>query len=346
MSVGIVLGTFLPFHKGHEMLINFAKNYPGCDNLVVILSSRSFEPITGLMRWLALKSTFEDVYIYHHEDDNAPQNPKSENDVEFWDYWKKVIRRSMWSFEETDPCFVFSSESYGSKVASLFENCRHIMFDFNREHQQVSGTVIRNNPLVFHDSLNIHMARYLKKQFVFFGAESVGKTTFTNDVAEYFNANITVEYARPYLMSLEDKTVTEEKMVDIFNGQHALEDMDRNTLSGKILSFMDTDILSTFGYAEMMGMDSSNFENFKLNTADRVYFVLGQEEVSFEEDILRYGGDRRESSDEFWLDLLKRYGVKEENIHYVTGEFFQRQHYVKSVVLEHLDKQFYFEREV
>lgn len=343
MSVGVVLGTFLPFHKGHEMLINFAKSHPACERLVVILSSRSFEPISGLNRWMAIVATVgRGVTVYLHEDDEAPQSPKSLDDPEFWQYWKGVILEACLGEE---PSFVFSSEGYGYRVAGLFENCRHVLFDFEREHRGVSGTLIRGNPILWQDELNAHMANLVKKQFVFFGAESVGKTTFTQRMAGAFGADMTVEYARPYLMSLEDKTVTEEKMRDIFNGQHALERADRRILSGRILSFMDADILSTFGYAEMMGMGTTKFEQFKIMTKNRVYFVLGQEEVPFEEDVLRYGGDKRESSDEFWLDLLKRHGVKEENIHYVVGSFLDRIKYVTNVVEEHLHKQFYFERE-
>lgn len=344
MSVGIVLGTFLPFHKGHEMLINFAMNYPACERLVVILSSRSFEPISGLKRQLAVNTTVgQSVTVYHHVDDNAPQNPKSQDDPEFWQYWKDVILKACHGGEE--PSFVFSSEGYGDQVAGLFEHCRHIPFDFKREHQAISGTLIRGNPLYWEDKLNIHMARLLKKQFVFFGAESVGKSTFTNMLANHFNADKTMEYARSYLMSLEDKSVTKEKMMDIFNGQHTLEKVDRRMLSGKILSFMDTDILSTFGYAEMIGMDAFDFYHMRIATFNRTYFILGQEEVPFEEDVLRYGGDKRESKDEFWIDLLKRYGIKDENIHYVTGTLDERFQYVQKVVEEHLERQFYFERE-
>ena len=48
MKRGLVLGKFLPLHKGHIELVNFARQR--CDELTVLICSTTSEPIPGLIR--------------------------------------------------------------------------------------------------------------------------------------------------------------------------------------------------------------------------------------------------------------------------------------------------------
>ena len=342
---GLVLGTFLPFHKGHELLLNFASSY--CQGTVlVILSSRSHEPISGEKRVRAIQDTLfasgtENVVVYHHFDDAAPQNPVGDNDVEFWDYWQNIIEDASQAFGIDVPEYVFSSEKYGDKVAEII-GAEHIMFDNARESIRISGTSIRNNPLENSHMINDHMIKHMRKKFVMFGAESVGKSTMTKIMGENFEGSITApEYARPYLEGQVDKSPSFYNMDKIFHGQFALEQAIDKQVGGSLVAFLDTDIMSTFGYAEMVKMDTAKYKHMHPKD-DRVYIVLAQDEVPFEADILRYGGDKRESVDQFWIDVLKEYGMR---YYVVRGSLDDRIDEICEIVQDEVKRMVYFERE-
>lgn len=342
---GLVLGTFLPFHKGHELLINFASSY--CNGTVlVIMSSRSQEPISGAKRYRAIQDTLiancsGNVVVYHHDDDNAPQNPVGDNDVAFWDYWQNIIEDASHAFGIDVPEYVFSSEKYGDKVAEII-GAEHIMFDNDRESIKISGTAIRNNPIENSHMINDHMIRHMRKKFVMFGAESCGKSTMTKIMGEKFPGSITApEYARPYLESQEDKSPSFYNMDKIFQGQFALEQAISKQIGGSLVAFLDTDIMSTFGYADMVGMNPGKYENM-YPMDERVYIVLAQDEVPFEPDVLRYGINKRESVDQFWIDILKDFGMK---TYVVNGTLDERVDKVCKIVNQEIQKMVHFERE-
>lgn len=336
---GLVLGTFLPFHKGHEFLVNFALNY--CDEVYVIASTRSQEPIAGYKRVAAIRNTFmgKPIHVVEHNDDNAPQNPVGDNDVDFWNYWKNTINGLTGSVKFD---YVFSSENYGEKVAEILE-AKHITVDKSRTILPISGTTIRKYPIAFQDQISDHMVKHLRKHYVMFGAESIGKTTMTKLVAHDFtNAHCIPEYARPYLESQEDKSPSIPNMRNIFRGQYAYEASSKNELGGSCISVLDTDLMSTVGYARMVGMDWSEYETMVDIGKDNIYFVLGQNEVPFEADILRYGGDKRESDDQYWIDLLNEFDRK---FVYVTGTLEERRKFIIDYIRNDVKKLFEFERE-
>lgn len=345
MENGLLIGTFLPFHRGHEYLINFAKNVVG-GKLVVVVSSRSFEPIGGDLRVKAIEDTFigTNVVVYHHNDDDAPQNPKHENDVEFWEYWKGIMQEAVSSTigcEKVD--YIFSSEKYGFKLAEILD-CKHFMVDNKREVVSISGTKIRNDWKSNYMFVNPHMMKYIRKEMVFFGAESVGKSTMTKIMGGKFKESLVChEYARPYLEDYNVEVVTEEDMDNIFIGQNALELSIDNIIGGSPVTFMDTDIMSTFGYMRLMNFDYSQYTEY-LPHKERIYFILQQDEVPFEADPIRYGGDHRESDDEFWYKVLEDFGIK--NIHIIRGKTLdERISKVEKIVEDEIDKIFKFERE-
>ena len=337
----LILGTFLPFHKGHEALIRFSTSMS--KNTIVLISTRNKEPIAGWKRFTAIKETFPDALVFHHTDNDAPQSPKDDNDVEFWDYWKNVINEAEQFFGITIDT-VISSEAYGSKVADVI-GAKHVPFDPNRKSLPISGTKIRNTPAGNMTDINIFMAKQVRKKFVMFGAESVGKSTMTSKMAELYNVTGAVEYARPFLEAREDKSPSVENMHHIFTGQWALEGAVSEQLSTEVVQFFDTDILSTFGYASMIGMCAEEY-NYMLRSVkwhkDRVYLVLAQDEVPFEPDMLRYGGNKRESTDQFWIKLLEKHQLP---YHYITGSFDERAKKISAIVDAHLREIFNFERD-
>ena len=72
----------------------------------------------------------------------------------------------------------------------------------------------------------------------------------------------------------------------------------------------DTDLLSTLGYYRLwQGSAPDLVDRLARSSMSDLYIVMNSH-IPFEADPLRYGGDQRESSDDFWVDLLVERGAQ------------------------------------
>jgi HTH-type transcriptional repressor of NAD biosynthesis genes len=290
---------------GHADLIKFAAALPD-SRVHVLISGRSFEPLSSLYRWQDLHDHFKNfpnVFIQHSVKDAAPQNPEDMPEG-FWEWWREEINRV---FPEAGNHwkYVVASEPYGQQVADSL-GARFMPYDIARELNPARGSDARRDPWTNWQSiLPETRARFMLKATMF-GQESVGKTTLSRLVSEELGVNWIPEYARPYLETVgEEVTIT--AMENIHAGQAALQKSSFARAANPAL-ILDTDLFSTVGYYEIM--DVAEVPQACIIDAKRlasdVYYVL-PDDIPFEEDILRYGGDHRESERDFWIDLLKKF---------------------------------------
>jgi NadR type nicotinamide-nucleotide adenylyltransferase len=136
MTIGFLLGKFLPPHRGHMYLIEQAALR--CDRLTVLVCSIQREPIPGSLRYEWVRELYPQHDVQHCIDEN-PQYPQEHPD--FWDIWVGSIRR----FVPTGPDLVFSSEDYGEELAARL-GARHICIDKARSVVPISGTAVRADP--------------------------------------------------------------------------------------------------------------------------------------------------------------------------------------------------------
>lgn len=314
----LVLMTALVPTKGHRDLIHFAEEviyrysslFFSCVD--VIVSTRSFEPLNGRERVSALKDAFfnvNKVKIYEHMDDLAPQSPADfqGKEEEFWNYWKNAIHQV--TGNEYD--LVVASEMYGYKLAEVL-GAKFMPYDLNRFINPTKGTDVRNNIVSNFSDILPEFQHNLVTVGTIFGAESCWKTSITKHLRETRSdqCHTLPEWARPYLESLDNPTVTPELMEDIMYGQYAMQMNAKYNMHDKPFIFQDTDLLSTIGYYRIMGMEiPQKIIGYFLNSKSDIYF-LSKSNVPFVVDPLRYGGDKRESDDQFWIDLLEEFGCK------------------------------------
>lgn len=129
-------------------------------------------------------------------------------------------------------------------------------------------------------------------------------------LANDMNGLFVPEWAREYLETLPTPETTDDRMLDIVYGQAALQASAVNVLN-KPWIFQDTDLLSTLGYYEIFGGITRRPEDYKLclnlfqRTKSDIYIVMN-DLIPFEPDPLRYGGDKRESTKQYWIDLLEK----------------------------------------
>ncbi len=150
MITGLVLGKFMPLHRGHMYLIDHARRR--VDDLTVLVCSLTREPIPGELRYQWVRDLYPDVNVQHCTDEN-PSYPEEHPD--FWNIWTRSLRR----FCPTGPEVVFTSELYGDQLAQCL-GARHEMVDLERRYVPVSGTAIRARPFDYWDFLPSSVQAY------------------------------------------------------------------------------------------------------------------------------------------------------------------------------------------
>lgn len=139
-----------------------------------------------------------------------------------------------------------------------------------------------------------------------FGAESVGKTTLSLALSKQLNCLYVEEFAREYLEQ-NGGEVTTEAMFDIWIGQRQLQ-INTRFYSG-ILVVQDTDLFSTVGYWDFWnGLTPYQLADDAIKLKSDLYIICPSN-IPFVADPLRFGGDVRESTDQYWIDLCEDYGL-------------------------------------
>lgn len=88
---GVVIGKFMPLHKGHVHMLEFAKNT--CEHLTILVDHLDGETISANKRVEVLKKTFPDSKITVKKvSKKMPQSP--DEHPAFWDIWREEIRQN------------------------------------------------------------------------------------------------------------------------------------------------------------------------------------------------------------------------------------------------------------
>lgn len=296
-----VLLTALPPTKGHLNLIRFAQ---GLAPTTVIIGMQPDEPY----RTERVSSIFNAVdpsvdVRYHSEESN--QDPESEG---FWPYWRSVMTR--YGMEPGD--YLVASEHYGAKLAEVCDGI-FMPYDITRSIYYSKATFARNNPRTYFDTILPEFQPSLIRTITLFGAESTGKTTLSIMLAERINAHWIFEYARPYMIET-NQIVTTDCMIGIWNGQRALQEHAKS-FRDKPFVIQDTDLFTTVGYWDFWdGQTPSALVRDAISLQSDLYLIASSN-IPFEPDPLRFGGDKRESTDQYWIDLCERYNLNYKIIH-------------------------------
>jgi HTH-type transcriptional regulator, transcriptional repressor of NAD biosynthesis genes len=142
---GVVFGKFMPPHKGHKALIEFAASQ--CEQLVVSMSFAPTDAIEPALRFSWLKEIFKDnsnIEIVQELDDFSDDSQPLEEATKEWAVFIKHRFPDVEAF--------FCSELYGEPLARHL-NLPCIYFDIERKQIPISATKIRENPFQYWDFL-------------------------------------------------------------------------------------------------------------------------------------------------------------------------------------------------
>lgn len=283
----VVIGKFMPLHKGHMHMIEQAAL--NSNVVTVLVCSLQSEPIPGILRFSWMKQEFPLLDVRHIWAD-LPQYPEEHED--FWSIWCKVIRDN--TSEDLD--VIFSSEDYGDTLGDKL-NISSVIVDKSRTHVPISGTKIRNDVYKNFKYLSDAAKPYHVRKVVILGPESCGKTTLAQRLSEEINCPWVPEYGREYVDNFEQKYLSQNQEFSTLDISHiaagqmlAEEKAAKNSNS---LIICDTDLITTQIWSEIyLGYCPDWIINESMNRKYDLYLVCPPN-IPWVDDGTREMSDRR-----------------------------------------------------
>lgn len=287
---GVVIGKFLPPHRGHRFLIETALSR--CEQVTVIVCGKPVDPIPPELRaaWLHELLPAAEVMLIDDRYD--------ENDSRIWA--ENTIR---WLGRAPDA--VFTSEDYGDRYAAHL-GCTHVMVDQARLAVPCSGTAVRADPFAMWEFIDPPVRGWFAKRVVIVGAESTGTTTLAMDLAAALRTNWVAEYGREYSARKQaagDSVWRSDEFLEIAREQTLREDQAARE-ANRIL-VCDTNAFATvLWHRRYMGMQDSRLADFAKTCRADLYLLTG-DEIPFVQDGLRDGEHLRHDMHRWFAEALE-----------------------------------------
>lgn len=316
MKRGLVIGKFMPVHRGHLALIDFAKQH--CDELIVSMSYTPQDPIKGEVRFEWLRSIYSSIpgiviqnLLDDFDDESLPLEERTR-------LWASIISNRYPNID-----VLISSEAYGEPFANHL-GATNLTFDKERGKFPVSATAIRSKPFVNWEFIPEVVRPYFVKKICFYGPESTGKSTMAERMAKFYHTEFVPEVARELItsneFSLEDIERIGEAQTD------RVEEKQR--IANKIL-FCDTDLITTQIYSTYY---LGEFPSVLTELEDKIHYdqyFFFEPDVPWVEDGLRDLGNKRDE-----LTRLFRHELERRRIPYITvkGDWENRFEIIKNEI--------------
>ena len=312
MVKAFVFGKFLPFHKGHEAMINFA--LANCDFLTVLVCCSDKENIQDTYRKAWIEKAFEkekniEIRTFNYLESELLNTSESSESVS--KIWAEVFKKQL-----PDYSLLITSEEYGNFVAA-FMNIQHIAFDIPKKLYPVSATAVRNDVFNNWQFVPDSVKPDLLLKVVILGTECTGKTTLTEKLAKYFNCSFVSEAGRDIIANSNSFTFNDLYLVA---SEHATR-IDKSILADSPLVIIDTDIHTTksyslFTFEKELEISTDIYNSNRAN----IYLYLNND-VEYLQD-----GTRLSEADRNLLDLSHRQVLTNHNIEIieVKGDWDER----------------------
>lgn len=296
-SKGFVLGKFMPPHRGHQFLIDFAHGM--VDHLVIVVGSLPTEPIPGELRYQWMKQLYPDCHVVHL-DAVLPQYPhEAASETEFWELWRSHLQALLpWPVD-----YVFASEDYGIRLAQELA-ARYIPMNQARQLVPISGTEIRQQPFRYWEQIPELVRPYFVKKICLFGPESTGKSTLAQKLAAYFKTHWVPEYALSW-MQYRKGQIDLEDMPLIVKGQMASEAALLKQATCYL--FCDTDVLTSILWSQELFGEVDDYLLQHALSSQYDLTLLCSPDVPWIDDLHRLRPETRQEFFERCVQILEKY---------------------------------------
>jgi HTH-type transcriptional repressor of NAD biosynthesis genes len=272
---GLVIGKFLPPHRGHHHLIDAAAAQS--QRVFVVVCEHPEQGLPSSTRVACLRERHPQAEIVV-----VPDVVPADDSVGWANYTLRTL-----GFR---PDAVFTSEDYGDAYAAAL-GARHVLVDRARAAVPCSGTMIRKDPLAHLQWLSPFMRALYVRRVCAVGAESTGTTTLAAALAARYATVWVPEYGREYCARKWKDGYTAawstDEFVHIAEEQSRRED-DAARTANRVL-VCDTDAFATAIWHERyLGARSPAVDRIAGTRFADLYFLTG-DEIPFVQDGLRDG---------------------------------------------------------
>ena len=270
-KVAVVFGTFAPLHQGHIDLIQRAKRQ--CDRVRVIVSGYKGDrgeevglPLQKRFRYIREGfSNDELTQIYKLDETDLPRYPLG------WEPWLKTALETIQYNEAREELIFFVGEK------TYQEELEARGFEARLQERQfgISGTLIRENPSKYWKYIAQPFRRQFTKKVLIMGSASNGKTTLAKDLARFYDAPVSLEYAREYQIrnNVRDDELTPKDYYYLLLGQYDQTSKLIDSSANRGLVIADTNSLVTKGYYDYY-MEVEGQETGMTDTFDNLFVSI------------------------------------------------------------------------
>lgn len=282
--IGLTLGKYAPFHKGHQYVVDLMLRE--MDEAIVVVYDT---PATGIplqVRAGWIRELYPRARVVEAWD--GPDGYSSDRDHE--------IREEEYilGFLDGEKVSAFySSEFYGAHMAKAL-GCLDRRVDEARRVVPVSGTAIREDAYRHREFVSDVVYRDLIVKAVFVGAMSTGKSTITEALARRYGTTFASEYGRDYWTEHQvDRRIGFEDFNAIAVGH--IEREDAAVLGANRYCFVDTNAITTYMYAlDYHGRAPELLTRLALENASRYdLFFLCEDDIPYDDTWDRSGDQKR-----------------------------------------------------
>jgi HTH-type transcriptional regulator, transcriptional repressor of NAD biosynthesis genes len=300
MRSGFILGKFMPLHKGHLALVDFAKQH--CDLLYIILCASNTETINIETRkgWLETElkgNSSVNILCFAYDENEFPNTSVSSREVSA--KWAIALKQLV-----PDAAVVFTSERYGDYLAE-YMHIEHIPFDVKRTAAPVSASAILKDPFKNWDLIAGAAKHWFVKKIVLLGSESTGKSVLTEKLATFFNTTYVPEAAREIIEKTDECIYDDLQKIAALHAKRINE----NLLRANKLLFIDTDIHITRSYSRFL-FDRELVVDPWIDEANRAdLYIFLETDAPFVQDGTRLDKEQRDKLSRSHKETLRHYNI-------------------------------------
>ena len=305
----LVFGKFLPMHKGHASLINFALNQAHTVHVVVLAHDGEHISMVRRMEFIREEyKTTPNVHVYGINYNPKELNSSSESDWESSVAWSDFLSPFILKHEID---VLIGSEQYINYMGEYL-NLNHVIYDEQRTNIHISATQIKDDLIANWDYLVPSVKRYYAHHICICGSESVGKTTVCTDVEKCCPGIVTMIPEIGRCLVGNAKTCDSRKLQQVMSIHKALLDEVIYDPPTPIILW-DTDNYTTLSYHQFLFGDTlPTYQYRDLPKANKYFFF--ESNIPYIKDATRMEVSDSNALRDHHLSVYSENGIEVEKV--------------------------------
>ena len=313
---GLIIGKFLPFHKGHHAMIDYASRH--CNQLTIIVLGYVGELFSLEQRYKWLKDTYDTPKAFQNRWIESLKGKRFEPckiNVKSYLYDEEVLDSSSESNIESskqwcdalsdyikDIDVIIGSEDYVKYMAE-YSNKKYYIYNKERDIVPISATEIRKDPIKYWDYLMPSVKKAFVRHICICGTESSGKTTLATTLEKEFEyVTMIPEIGR--CMVGNANTCDIDKLLQVLDiHKQLLKDVINDPPTPIVV--WDTDNYTTISYLKHF----FNYNYYKTCPTAQMYWFLDND-IKYKKEITRIDEKDAKALKNSHIQTLKHFKIK------------------------------------